>query len=244
MTLSRAFPWIGLTALIACGGGGDAGPVPLAHHLDDMHIAQVPIAEQQAVIQARNDYSVAKMTRAKAEADYGDSGTKLDVAKNQRKQALLEEKSARAKEKSANKSSDMNRINTAKREKHAAELSRKAADEKVDTIKLDRKYLKKWLRYTEENLYAMEAKYELSKAQLAKDKNIRPRGFAFADFQAQSRARSKRAQRAKMLSDQSKKDADARRKKWKALEKEAARMRAGNTAGDADTTDSTGTTAN
>ena len=240
MTLSRALPLIGLTGLLACGGGGgDAGPGPLKHHLDDMHIAQVPIGEQQAVIQARNDYGVAKMTRAKAEADYGDSGTKLDVAKNERKQALLEEKSAEAKEKSANSSADMNRINAAKREKHAAQLSRKAADEKVDTIKLDRKYLKKWLRYTEENMYAMEAKFELAKAQLAKNKNIKPRGFTFATFQAQASERSKRAQKAKMVADQAKKDADVRRKKWQALEKEAARMKAGNTAGDADTATTT-----
>ena len=231
--LSQIITVLMMMLIVACGGGGDPGPTALSHHIDAMHLAQVPIAEQSAVVQAQADYNTAKMTRAKAQADYGDSGTKLDVAKNQRKQALLEEKSARSKESSANKSGDMNRINLAKREKHATELSRKAADYKVDTIKMDRKHLKKWLRYTEENVYSMEAKFELAKGQLAKDKNIKPRGFNFAVLQQQARDRSKRAQKAKVVADQAKKDADVKRKKWQALEKEAARMKAGNTSGDA-----------
>jgi hypothetical protein len=224
----RALP-VGLIAVLAtaCGGGGDPGPGPLSHHLDDMHLAKVPIPEQQEVIQARNDWSVSKMERAKAEADYNDSSTKLTIAKNERKQALLDEKSAQAKLDNAEKSADMNRINSAKRERRAAEMARKAADYKVDTWVAWRRYLKKHLRYAEENVYAAEAKYELAKATLAKEKNIRPRGFDFKAFQKQSAERSRRAQKAKKIADDYKSRAGAEKQKWKNLEKEAAKLRAG-----------------
>lgn len=224
----RALP-VGLIALLctSCGGGGDPGPGPLKHHLDDMHLAKVPIPEQQEVIQARNDWSVAKMERAKAEADYNDSSTKLTVAKNEREQALLDEKSASAKLANAEKSADMNRVNAAKRERRAAEMARRAADYKVDTWKAWRRYLKKHLRYTEENVYAVEARYELAKATLAKAKNIRPRGFDFKAFQRQSAERSRRAQKAKKVADDFKREAGAVKKKWKNMEKEADKIRSG-----------------
>jgi len=212
-----------VVAIAACGGGGDSGPVPLKHHFDDMHIAAVPLGEKNQVIQAQNDYSVAKMERAKAESDFSEMGTKLEVAKNELQQALLAEKSAKSKKKAADESSDMTRVNAAAAEMRSAELSRKAADEKVGWVKAQREYLKKFLRYTEENMYAQEAKYELAKARLAQSKNIRPKGFDFGAFESQFKKRSERAQRAKAVSQSEKQKADSKKKQWQQMESAANR---------------------
>ena len=58
-----------------------------------------------------------------------------------------------------------------------------------------RDYLKRYWRYTQENMYWREAQYELAKAQLAKKNNIAPKGVDYDDFPKQERRRaSKRAQ--------------------------------------------------
>jgi len=220
-----------LALLAACGGGGDPGPGPLKHHFDDMHIAAIPLGEKNQVIQAQNDYSVAKMERAKAEADFADSGTQLEVAKNEREQTLLAEKSALSMKKAADGSSDMNRINAATAETRATELARKAADEKVSWVNAHRKYLKKLLRYTEENMYTQEAKYEVAKARLAQNKNIRPKGFALANFDKQYKKRSERAQRARAVSSKEKQKADKKKKAWRQMDS-AAKRAAGTSSND------------
>lgn len=209
--------------LAACGGGGDPGPGPLKHHFDDMHIAAIPLGDKNQVIQAQNDYSVAKMERAKAESDFAETNTQLVVAKNEREQSLLAEKSAASKKKAAEESADLTRINAATAEMRAAELSRKAADNKVTWVKAHREYLKKQLRYTEENMYAAEAKYELSKARLAQTKNIRPKGFAIADYERQYKNRSERAQRAKAVAQREKQKSDTKKKAWQQMNSAAQR---------------------
>jgi len=226
----RAFhPFLGclIMTLAAACGGGDPGPMPLAHHFDDMHIAAIPLAEKTQVIEAQNDYSLAKMEKAKAEADFAEVATELTVARNEREQALLSEKSARSKKKAAEDSSDLTRINAAAVEMRAAELARKAADEKVTWVKARRAYLAKRVRYATENMYAMEAKYEVAKARLAKAKSIRPKGFDFAAFDKQYKRRSERAQRARAVARREQKKADAKKKSWQQLAGAASRAAGG-----------------
>jgi hypothetical protein len=206
---------------LACGGGGESGPGPLKYHLDEQYIAQVPLPEQQAMMAAQNEFFKAKAERMKAEADWHDSGTQLDVAKNQRKQAEIDEESASKVRSSAEDSGDQTRINAAMRDQRVAELGRRAAEKKVSSIEAQRSYLKKWERYTEENLYAKEARYELAKAKLAKDKNISPKGFRYDDFAKQAEDRSHRAQRARMSADEKKGEADAKQREWQASKAEA-----------------------
>ena len=225
--------------LLGCGGGGDAGPTPLKHHFDDMHIAAVEMGDKQPVMQTQNDYSIAKMEHAKADADYNESGTKLDVAKNERQQALLAEKSAKTEKKAADDSNDMNRVNSSAAEMRRAELARKAADEKVAYLEAQRKYLKKFVRYTEENMYAKEAKFELSKARVAKQKNIKPKGFELSVYERQYKDRSERAQRARAVADRERSKANEKKKKWQSLAGAAEKKTGGDTTG-GDTTEGGG----
>jgi hypothetical protein len=207
----------------ACGGGGDPGPTPLSHHFDDYHIARVPVGERQPVFQAQNDYHIAKGEFVTVQTKLDDNATRLDVAKNELKQAMLDEESAKSKLNNAEKTGDMNRVNTAKAELRAAEMQRRAADQKIAAVKAEKKWLKKQLRYAEENMYAQEARYELAKANVAKAKNIRPKGFELSVYVEQHKERSRRAQRSKALADQAKKKFEEEKRKYEAMKKEASR---------------------
>jgi hypothetical protein len=204
----------------ACGGG-ESRPGPLKHHLDDMFIAQIPIAEKQSVIQAQQDYNVAKMEHAKAQADYNDAATDLEVARNELQQARLDEKTAKTRKQSAEKTADLNRINAAALLEREAEVAREAADKKVAYMDARRKFLKEYINHSEDNMYAQEARYELTKARLAQSKNIRPRGMVMADYEKQAQVRAEYAQRSKVKIDQDKSDLARMRKEWKALAKDA-----------------------
>jgi hypothetical protein len=219
--IAAAFVASALATAPACGGASDPKPMPVKKHFDDMHIAQVEIAEKQNVVQAQNDFSIAKMEHAKAEADFNEVRTKIKIAENERDQALLSEKSAGHEKKSADDSSDMNRVNSAMRSKRAAELSRKAADEKVSYLKEYRNYLQKHMLYTEWNRYAAEARFELAKAKVAQAKNIRPKDFEIADYEKQYKQRADGAKKAHSKAETAKKKAETKKKKWQALVNEA-----------------------
>jgi hypothetical protein len=222
--LLLALPLVLPLAAGSCGGG-DTAPKPLRYHFDDMYIAAVPIEEKQAIFQAQQEYAIARAEAAKAESDYNESGVQLDVARNERKQALLEEQSAQRRKKAADDSGDMNRVNAATRELRGAELARKAADEKVDYVRRHREYLKKNIRFTKEQMYAKEAAFELAEARLAQQRNIRPKDFNLKAFDEQAKDRARRAQRVRAEVDRERQKSEEARKRWQGLQKEADRMR-------------------
>src|SRR5678815_4081854 len=80
----------------ACGGASDSPPVPLTTHFDDMYIATISPAQKPTVVQTQQDWSVARMENAKAEADYNESATQLSIAQNDQKAAGLTVDSAKA----------------------------------------------------------------------------------------------------------------------------------------------------
>lgn len=184
-------------ALVGCGGSSESAPQPLKTHFDDMYIAQIPLDQKQAVVQAQNDYSVAKMERAKAEADLSEANAAVEVAKNDRKSAGNTLDSAVTNKKQAESSGDQNRINDAARALRAAELAKKAAEKRVSYLEAYRDWLKKHSVYTEEAMYWREAQYEMAKADVAQKNNISPKSFKFADYPSQESERQKRTQKAK-----------------------------------------------
>ena len=204
-----------------CGGGGDPGPGPLKYTLDEQYLASVPLEEKQAMLEAQNEYHRAKQGKMKAEADYSDAGTQLDVARNDVKRAKIDRDSARSRRKAADESGDYTRINQAKRDERVTDLAVRAATAKVEALETRRGWLKKLVRYHEENTYAAEARYELAKANLARGKNISPKDFAHQPFVEQQQDRSRRAQRAKLLADRERDSFQAKKKDWEAKRREA-----------------------
>ena len=181
--LSKIF--IAVVMLAACGGGSsDSPPGPLGTHFDEMHIAQVPLDQKGAVVQTQQDWSVAKMENAKAEAD-------------------------------------TNKTNTAQRDVRNAELLVKAADARVRYHEIYRGYLKKYWRYTQENMYWREAQYENAKADIGKKNNVAPKGVSYDSFPSQEQARNKRTASAKTGAESEKGRAQSARDNWLKLQQEA-----------------------
>lgn len=221
MTRNALLTSLTLTLLVACGGGGATGPTSLSHRFDEVHIAQFSLEEKAAVLEAQNEYQRARAQQMKTDSELRESKTEWQVAKNERKQALLAEKSASQEKSAADESGDMNRINRATRDMRVAELSRRAADDKVQYLKLHRKYLTKLLRYLQEETYHREARYEHAKANLGRSKNIAPRGVDYAVFKVQVDKRSRQAQKARQASENYKQKSLAAEKDWKGRLKEA-----------------------
>jgi len=204
----------GVVALGACGGAQDTPPGPLAKHFDDMYIAAIPLDQKQPVVQSQNDWSVAKMENAKAEADFNETATQLTIVRNDQKAAKLAIDSAVSAKKSAEASADTNRINQATKELHTAEDLAKAADERVKYFEAYRDYLKIELRYAQENMYWREGQYELAKAQLGQKNSIAPKGVQYDTFPAQEQERGNRTSAAKQRVDTAKQRVMSARDNW------------------------------
>ena len=201
--------------LVACGGASDSPPGPLAKHFDDMYIATVSPAQKPAVVQSQQDWSLARMENAKAEADYNESATQLSIAQNDQKAAKLGIDSAVSSKKAAEASADTNRVNQAAKDLHTAEAMAKAADARVAYIVAYRNYLKVVMRHAQENMYWREAQYEAAKAQVGQGNHIAPKGVEFDAFPKQEQERSKRATSAKERLDSEKGRVMSARDTWR-----------------------------
>jgi hypothetical protein len=200
--------------LAACGGPSDSPPGPLAKHFDDMYIAAIPLDQKQSVVTSQNDWSLGKMQNAKAEADYNESTTQLQIVQNDQKAAHLAVDSAVSAKKAADASADTNRINQATKDLHTAEDLAKAADARVKYFEAYREYLRVVLRHAQENMYWRESQYEVAKAELGQKNNIAPKGVAYDSFPQQAKEREKRSSSAKGRVDSEKQRVMNARDNW------------------------------
>jgi colicin import membrane protein len=212
-----------VTALTACGGSSDSPPGPLARHFDDMYIATIAPGQKPQVVQTQQDWSVARMENAKAEADYNESATQLSIAQNDQKAAHLGVDSAVSAKKAAEASADTNRVNQATRDLHTAEDVAKAADARVKYVEAYRNYLKVAMRHAQENMYWREAQYEVAKAQVGQSNNIAPKGLSYDAFPQQEQDRSKRTSAAKDRLDAEKQRVMSARDNWRKAQEVADR---------------------
>jgi len=216
-------------SLGACGGAQDGPPGPLAMHFDDMYIAAIPLDQKQAVVQSQNDWNLARMENAKAEADFNESTTQLSVAHNDQKATRLAVDSAISNKKSAEASADTNRVSQATKDLHTAEDLAKAADERIRYFDIYRDYLRLVQRYAQENMYWREAQYELAKSQLGQKNNIAPKGVTFDTFPKQEQERGKRTGSAKGRVESGKQRALSARDTWIRAQETADRENGHNT---------------
>jgi hypothetical protein len=212
---------VGALGSAACGGSSDSAPGPLSRHFDDMFIAQIALDQKQSVVEAQNAYSVAKMERAKADADLSEASSTLEIAKNDRKSAGNSVDSALTTKKAADKSADQNRINDAARALRGAELAKKAAEKRVSYLEAYREWVKKQQRYADEAMYWREAQFERAKADIAQKNNIAPKDFKFADYPSQEADREKRAGKAKDRANSERDRATSARENWLRAQSEA-----------------------
>jgi hypothetical protein len=210
----------GLWQLVVCTlfvvgcGASDSPPKPLSKHFDDMYIARIPLDQKGTVVETQNKWSIAKMENANAEANLQEADGQLHQAQNDHKASKLAVDSAISAKKSAEQSADMNRMNNAQKDLRSAEDSEKAAAARVKYFEAYRNYLKKYVRYTQENMYWQEAQYESAKATLAKANNIAPKGVNYEDYPKQLDERSKRTTSSRDKAEAEKNKAVSARQNW------------------------------
>jgi hypothetical protein len=209
--------------IAACGGSSDSPPGPLAKHFDDMYIATVPPAGKPDVVQTQQEWSVARMENAKAEAEYAESATQLSVAQNDLKAAQLGVDSAVSNKKAAEASADTNRVNQATKDLHTAEALARAAEARIRYVEAYRAYLQVSLRHAQEVMYWREARYEVAKAQVGQGNHIAPKGVEFDAFPRQEQERNKRVTAAKDRLDGERSRAMSAREGWRKLQDTADR---------------------
>ena len=179
-----------------------------------MHIARIPLDQKGTVVETQNQWSIAKMENANAEANVQEADGQLHQAQNDYKASKLAVDSAISAKKSAEQSADMNRMNNAQKDLRSAEDSQKAAEARVKYFESYRGYLKRYMRYTQENMYWREAQYENAKSTLAKANNIQPKGINYEDFPKQLSEREKRTTKSKEKAESEKNKAVAARQTW------------------------------
>ena len=213
--LSKLFAATLLTiALAACGGPDDSPPGPLARHFDDIFIADVGMDQKAQMLQAQNDWTLARAEQSKAEADFRAIESQIANVKNERSAAQLQIDSALNDKKTAEASRDNNQINDATRKLRAAEMGKKASEARLKYFEAYRGYLKQHFRYTQENMYWREAQFELAKSTLAQKNGKSPRDVQYDWFPKQEQERKSRAESTKGKVDGEKSRAKSARDGW------------------------------
>ncbi len=213
-----------LVVMIACGGGAaERRAAPLASHFDEMYIASIPIDQKQSIVQAQQEWNVARMEQATADAQLKESESQLYQARNDEKASRLAIDSAISNKNSASAAADTNRISQTTKELAAAQNAGKAASSRVRYLETYREYLQRHVRYMQEAMYWREAQLEAAKAKLAENNHINPQGVAFDAFPRQVEERHKRVQTARSTRDGAKVNVGSYRDTWRALQAQADR---------------------
>ena len=186
-----------------------------------MYIAAIPLDQKQQVVQTQQEWNVARMENANADAQVKESESQLHQARNDQKATRLAIDSAVSNKKSADASADMNRINQSVKDLNTAQDLGKASDARVKYLEVYHGYLKRYFRYTQENMYWHEAQFEAAKATLAKANNIAPKGVAYESFPKQLDERQKRTQSSKEKSEAEKGKVVSQRDNWLKIQDQA-----------------------
>ena len=211
-----------LIGIVAAGcGSSDEPPKPLANHFQDMYIAALPLDQKTSVVNAQQAWNVAQMENANADAQLKEADSQLHQAHNDQKAAAIAVDSAQSNKKSADSSKDMNRINQATKDLATAQDVGKAAAARVTYIETYVRYLRRFQRYTQENMYFREAEYEAAKAQLAKTNNIMIKDVKYEQFPKQQDDRRGRAESAKGKAESAKANVSSQRDNWLHIQEQA-----------------------
>lgn len=212
------FAWIAVVGLAACGGGAGsaARPKALQYQLNERHLATVPEADKKEMLAARAEYLRAREESRKAASDHARSKRELEAARSAASKAHRDKDAADEKRRAAEESKDWNQQNRVKRDQRVAEVTVRAAEQKVRMLEAHRDWLEELVVYALENVYAAKAKYELAKANVARAHDIAPPDFAYQAYVDQYEQRRARAERLKGPVDEEKEIWLAEKKVWEA----------------------------
>lgn len=209
-----------LVLVSACGGGGLGAGGPLKVTFPEKHLVTIPMEDQEIILPAKQDADRAALEQGRAESQRDSAKSKLDVAKNDEKEAKIGLSSAKSLKKAAGNGVDRNQQNDAARGERVADLRLRMAKAKKAFFEAKAKWLDKLAKYAKANAFAKAARYELEKAKIASARNIRPSGFKLVEFDMQWQERNRRAEDLRHGVDDARLEAEAKRGDWVAKETE------------------------
>lgn len=204
-----------LLLLGACGG---SKPI-IQHRLDMEVLAPTPPEARASVAEAYRDQYRAELELAHTQFLLDDVEYELKIARAEREQVKHSQKIARLEERRNEamfKTSLAEAASTLLNDMKKQDLAHK---HQIRYLKAQRSYLRKRLAHAKVAVTHAVARFELAKAQLAKERDTIPKGFKLTRFVAQEkRARAiadKKARRAKAAQTK----ARAKEKRWKKAKK-------------------------
>lgn len=230
---NHRFAWI-LCALVAaaCGGASrQVRPTPLRYHFKEQHLAAVPAGDKAEMLKARDEYHRARQENRQAESDRARNEQEIEAAERDARKARGKKEAA---DSAAEKPGDWNQVNLAKRDKRVAEVTARAADQKVEMLKARRSWLEARVQFTREYVFAAEADYELAKAKVARAHDIAPPDFAFQAYVDQSELRRRKAEKLKGPADDQKASWLEEKKEYQAKRRDENEARGVDTAAKSD----------
>lgn len=199
-------------ATAGCGGH------TAKYTVDEVSLAQIPMDEKKAIFDAQNEVSVAKAEKAKADADADATKQEIALAEAERDQAKLEVEKAKLEGDIAEKAKDVVRQQQAAEKRRIAELGKRAAEAKVDSLEAKRTWQKAVGDQADARISATVSKVELEKAKLAQAKNIKPtKDFDPSKFAEDYDRRAIDADKARSAADRKKEAFERAATDWKNL---------------------------
>ena len=179
----------------------------LKYTISDALIADVQVADKQAMLNVRNDQAQIEEETLKAKSEQAVAERDLTAAEAEAGIANLQSKKVEADLVLAKRTTDINRIDRAKARLSVAELARSTADAKVEWRRLRLKFAAQAVRVLDRVAQHAEARYEREKARLAAARGRTPyKNFSLAQFDLQVAVAQTRVDTERVESDKLKQD--------------------------------------
>lgn len=210
-----------MSVLVGLGCSGH-----LKYTINDSLLADVPVADKQAMLNMRDEQAQIKEATLKAKSEQAIAERDLAAAEAEAGISKLQSKKVQADLDLAKSTTDINRIDRANARLSVAELGRSAAAAKVDWRKLRLRLAQQELRLLERVAQHAEARYEQEKARLAAAGGKHPyKNFSLAQFDLQVAEAQTRVDKERVESDKLKQEVLQVESRYQELQRQVAAAR-------------------
>lgn len=198
--LSRVTSVVFILLCLGCSGR-------LKYTINDALIADVQVADKQAMLSVRDEQAKIQEETLKAKSEQAVAERDLAAAEAEAGIAKLQSKKVEADLVLAKSTTDINRIDRAKARLSVAELGRSTADAKVQWRRLRLKFAEQAVRVLDRVAQHAEARYEQEKARLTAAKGRTPyKSFSLSQFDLQVAVAQTRVDMERVESDKLKQE--------------------------------------
>ena len=197
-------------AFAACG----SPKPPIQHRIDMKTIAATPPDGRTEVGEAYKALAMARAELAHVEYLLEDISYELKLAKMEREQVESNRKMAEVREKRSRSAFKMALAKSAAKAMDSMKSNSQKEKKHMEYLKAEQSYLKKKRSYALVAVDHAEARFELAKANVVKDRNLSPKGFKHQKFVSQEQRNKKRADSKRSAMQSAKQKASSKHKAW------------------------------